>query len=182
VDGGRGGEETANLTGWANRFGLGGVLPAGWQTAPGGFDSAIKVATMQAFGVLQDTPGLQRAPRTGLQETLLTSARPDADPTAAWNIITHGLATLDYNRDMHNYVNKNISGINVNKAVDEFSNAHDFQPYLEKARKEVPPNFKGITPDSYKTVTGKTLKKETATGRRVDPDTGASWDAGGNPL
>ncbi len=179
---GRGGEETANLTGWLSRFGVPATaLPPAWQNAPTGFDSAIKVATMQAFGVLQDTPGLQRAPRSGLQETLLTSARPEADPTAAWNIITHGLAALDYTHDMYSNVNQNMKGINVDKAVNSFSDKTNFSGYLEKARKEIPPNFKGITPDSYRTVTGAKLQQNKS-GAIRDKDRGFQWDANGQPV
>jgi hypothetical protein len=177
---GRGGEQVADLTGWANRFGIAGVLPQGWQNSTAGFDSAIKVATMQAFGVLQDTPGLQRAPRTGLQETLLTSARPEADPTAAWNIITHGLASLDYAHDMYGDVDKHMQGINVDKQVNNFADQANFNSYLANARKEIP-LFKGMTPDNYHSVTGAALERN-KNGEIRDKAAGHRWDANGNPV
>ena len=145
---GRGSEAIADLTGWANR-----VLPKGTQLPfVDGFDAAYKSAVQQAFSTLQDS-GMQRAPRTGFAEALLTSARPDAAPAAIRKIMTDGLAYLDFNHDLYNKVGPRKD---VNDALREFNSSHNFDDYVQKARKEVP-MFKGITPDSLKMTTGENL-------------------------
>jgi hypothetical protein len=173
---GRASEAIADLTGYLDQFHLSGVLPKGWQNSTAGFDSAMKEAVKNSFQVLQDS-GAQRAPRTGLQEAMLTSPRPEAAPAAVWNMITHGLATLDWSKDMYQSVGSNY---NVNKALNDFNNSKNFEDYLNSARKEIPLS-KGTTPEAYKIVTGgKNLERDAKTGRVRDKVTGAHWDAAGN--
>ena len=173
---GRGGEAMAELSGWAKRFGVDQALPSGVQNAAAAFDAATKIAVAQSFRVLQES-GAQRAPRTGLQEALLTSPRPGADPTADWKVLSDTLARLDYDHDLYGSVIK-TGAYAVNPAIDQFVSSHPYDAYVDSAHKQTP-IFKGITPESYHSITGAKLQKDQNTGRvRAD---GHYWDPNGNP-
>ncbi len=173
---GRGGEDIADIQGFASRFGLGGLLPEGW--ASSGYDAALKTAVDAAFQKMKDS-GAGKAPRTALQEALLTSPTPSNDPAANWKIITETQARLHYAKDMMDGV---LSGdqLNVAKAESDWANKHKLDGYRTTARKSTP-LFMGMTPDSYAQVTGSKLE-QTKDGRVFDRDSGKMWDANGNPL
>jgi len=173
---GTGAQDIADIQGFADRFGLGGLLPEGWEKS--GYDAALKTAVDAAFQKMRDS-GAGKAPRTALQEALLTSPTPTNDPAANWKIITETQARLHYAKDMMDGV---LSGdqLNVAKAESEWAKAHKLDSYRSDARKSTP-LFMGMTPSKYKQVTGAGLEKS-SDGQWRDPATGKMWDAQLNPV
>jgi hypothetical protein len=176
--GGEASRAIADLDGIAKKLDIENVLPANWRGDAAGFALATKIATQAAFKVIQDS-GANRAPRTGLQEALVTSARAEADPAANWKIITNGLATLEYAHDLYNNPDS-FKSINVNKNIAAFDASHPLDRYLDKAQKETP-MFKGVTPKTYQMVTGKaSLVQDPKTKDIYDPDVpSAHWNEKG---
>ena len=162
----------SEISGWASRFGV--QLPQNWGAS--GYDAALKSAITGAIASLQSS-GLQRAPRTGLMEVMLTTPRPEAMPAANWNILTHALAAGDYEYDLYN----NVDQYNVGKGISAFNEKHPFDQYLSKTQKETP-LFKGIRPEDYHTVTGAKLQRNDKAGLIRDPATGHTWTIQGEPV
>jgi hypothetical protein len=178
--GGRLNEAKAEIAGIISALG-GPTLP---QTA--GYDVGTKQALLLAFNLVQAS-GLQRAPRAGLREAILTMPSPDKDPAALRRIITEMKATLEYNHKMYSSIK---GGLNVDDQIDSYIGGHDFKDELAKARKETP-KFQGITPQTLKVATGEDwpmewgrppgmpanfTKYSPSTGKYYDPQSGQAWD------
>jgi hypothetical protein len=174
---GTGAGDIGEIQGFADRFGLGGVLPQGWDKA--GYDAAMKTAVDAAFQKMQSS-GANKAPRSIMQEALTTSPTPTNDPAANWKIITETLARLKYSKEMMDSV-MGSGSLNVTKAENAWMKTHaSLDPYRSEARKNTPV-FMGMTPDTYAQVTGAKLEKA-KDGRVFDRESGKVWDAKGNPL
>jgi hypothetical protein len=174
---GTGAGDIGEVQGFADRFGLGAILPQGWDKA--GYDAAMKTAVDAAFQKMQSS-GANKAPRSIMQEALTTSPTPTNDPAANWKIITETLARLKYSKEMMDSVVQGGS-LNVTRAENAWMKTHgSLDPYRKEARKGTP-LFMGMTPDTYAQVTGSKLEKA-KDGRVFDRESGKVWDANGNPL
>lgn len=173
---GAGAKDISELQGFASRFGLN--VAQGWDKA--GYDAALKTAVDAAFEKMKSS-GAGKAPRTALQEALLTSPTPTNDPAANWKIITETLARLHYAKDMNDDI---LAGdqLNTAKATSDWAAKHSLDPYRTEARKNTP-LFMGMTPKTYAQVTGAGGQMERGPhGEWRDPESGKMWDARGNPV
>lgn len=142
----RSSEVKANIKSWANQFGLGGVLPAGFDDMSN--DQAIKTAFTQAFNQVANSQ-LTRAPAATLNQANRTVAVPTLAPGAAYDIIGKTVGEMDYLHDQDSAYLKHVSSGKERDPLlfaNSWQEKNNFKPYAAMAFSELP-FAKGMTPE-----------------------------------